>query len=128
MPTISLAHPDDEVGAYIRDVCIATRETWVAVIDAVDGPRVVALLVLGDASIDQLYVHPDQQSQGIGSQMLALAKARRPDGFELYAFQVNVVARRFYERRGLVLVDLDDGGRNEEGEPDVRYRWEPPSP
>jgi ribosomal protein S18 acetylase RimI-like enzyme len=128
MPTIALAHPDDEVRAYLRDVCIATRETWVAEADPGEGPQVVAVLVLGDASVDQLYVRPDWQARGIGSDLLDVAKARRTDGFELFAFQVNVVARRFYERRGMVEVDRNDGSRNEEGEPDVRYRWQPPSP
>jgi hypothetical protein len=35
------------------------------------------------------------------------------------------VARRFYEERRLELVDTSDGSRNEEREPDVRYRWMP---
>jgi ribosomal protein S18 acetylase RimI-like enzyme len=127
MPTIALAHPDDEVRVYLRDVCIAERESWVAETDEVDRRnQVVAFMTLGDASVDQLYVRPGWQRQGIGSRLLALARERRPSGFELYAFQVNAAARSFYESRGLVVVDFDDGERNEEGEPDVRYRWDPP--
>ena len=57
-----------------------------------------------------------------------LAKALRPGGLELYTFQVNTGARRFYERHGFRVVDLDDGARNEEGQPDVRYRWLPVGP
>jgi len=83
------------------------------------------MMVLGDASIDQLYVRPGWQGRGIGSRLLALATERRPGGFELFAFQVNEVARRFYERHGLTVVDMNDGARNEEGEPDVLYRWTP---
>ena len=124
MPDIRLVHPDAEIRVFLREVCIAQRETWVAEADGADGrATVVAFMVLGDASMDQLYVRPSWQGRGIGSALLALAKERRPDGFELYAFQVNEAARRFYERRGLALVDVNDGSRNEEGEPDARYRW-----
>jgi ribosomal protein S18 acetylase RimI-like enzyme len=125
MPTIRLAHPDDEVRVYLRDVCIAHRETWLAEATADGRPMAVAFMTLGDASIDQLYVRPGWQGRGIGSRLLTLAQERRPAGFELYAFQVNAPACRFYEARGLVEVDRNEGSRNEEGEPDVRYRWTP---
>ena len=49
--------------------------------------------------------------------------AVRPDGLELWTFQVNVGARRFYERHGFRAVELTDGSANEEHEPDVRYVW-----
>jgi hypothetical protein len=35
----------------------------------------------------------------------------------------NAPARRFYQSRGFVLVEQTDGSRNEEQEPDARYRW-----
>ena len=60
--------------------------------------------------------------RGIGSALLDHAKARRPDGLDLWAFQSNTGARRFYERHGFVAVAETDGD-NEEGAPDVRYRW-----
>ncbi len=47
------------------------------------------------------------------------------DGLELWTFQVNARARRFYERHGFVEVDRTDGGHNEERQPDVRYAWRP---
>ena len=127
MPTIRLAHSDDEVRVYLRDVCIARRETWVAEALADGRTTVVAFMTLGDASVEQLYVRPGWQGRGVGSRLLKVARERRRGGFELYAFQVNARARRFYEARGLELVDLNDGSRNEEGEPDVRYRWTPPA-
>ena len=39
-------------------------------------------------------------------------------------FQKNEGARRFYERHGFTAVEWTDGD-NEEGAPDVRYRWTP---
>ncbi len=49
--------------------------------------------------------------------------AGRP--LSLYVFRRNAAARAFYERHGFTAVAFDDGGRNEEGEPDVLYRWTP---
>jgi ribosomal protein S18 acetylase RimI-like enzyme len=61
----------------------------------------------------------------VGDRFMALAKERQPGGLRLYTFQVNTRACRFYERHGFTVVDLNDGSRNEEGEPDVQYRWVP---
>ena len=43
---------------------------------------------------------------------------------QLWTFQSNHGARRFYERHGFVAVQHTDGD-NEEGAPDVRYEWRP---
>ena len=43
---------------------------------------------------------------------------------DLWTFQANVQARRFYEHRGFRLVELTDGSANEEETPDARYRWD----
>jgi hypothetical protein len=56
---------------------------------------------------------------------MELAKQRRPAGLDLYTFQVNGGARRFYERHGFVGIALGDGSGNDEGQPDVRYAWRP---
>jgi putative acetyltransferase len=78
-----------------------------------------------EAMLTQLYILPGHQGAGIGSALLATAKTARPDGFSLYAFQRNIRARQFYEHRGFVPVAFGDGSGNEEGEPDVLYRWTP---
>ena len=115
-------HSDEEVRRWIRDVVLPTQEVWVAT--APDG-LVVAVMALDADMVEQLYVAPGWTGRGIGSRLLALAKERRPDGLELWTFQVNARARRFYERHGFVEVDRTDGGRNEERQPDVRYAWRP---
>ena len=45
------------------------------------------------------------------------------DCLQLWTFQRNLSARRFYEARGFALVEQTDGARNEEKEPDARYLW-----
>jgi GNAT superfamily N-acetyltransferase len=81
-----------------------------------------AVMVLEDDWIDQLYVDPEWLRQGLGSQLVDLAKELRPHGLQLWCFQSNARARHFYEGCGFVAIETTDGD-NEEGAPDVRYRW-----
>jgi hypothetical protein len=69
--------------------------------------------------------HQITPGKGIGSALLDLAKALRPRGFDLWVFEVNTPARRFYERHGLVELDRTDGSGNDERAPDCRYGWRP---
>jgi predicted N-acetyltransferase YhbS len=83
------------------------------------------LLALTSDMVSQLYVAPGWTGRGIGSRLLELAKAQRPAGLDLFTFQVNSGARRFYGRHGFVEVARGDGSGNEEGQPDRRYAWRP---
>jgi ribosomal protein S18 acetylase RimI-like enzyme len=120
----SLAHSDDDVRRWIREVLIPAGGTWVAL----DGRRVVAMLTVSEADLDQLYVAPDQLGRGIGRRLVEHAKELSPAGLTLYTFQVNARARAFYERNGFVAEWFGDGSANEEGQPDVRYAWRPGNP
>ncbi|MGH9045709.1 MAG: GNAT family N-acetyltransferase [Acidimicrobiales bacterium] len=114
----SPAHSDDAVRAWFADQVFPSREVWV--VGTVDD--LVALMVLGEGWIEQLYVHPAWTSRGIGTRLLDLAKATA-HRLDLWTFQANTGARRFYERNGFVATAMTDGD-NEEGAPDVSYRWE----
>ncbi|MEW1775747.1 GNAT family N-acetyltransferase [Streptomyces sp. NPDC086777] len=121
LPTVVRPRSDDEVRAYIRDVVVPARETWVA--EA--GGSVVGMMVLAGDLLSQLYLAPEWRGRGIGDRFVALAKERSPSGLTLWTFQVNKPAHRFYERHGFVAVEHTDGSGNEEREPDVRYVWRP---
>jgi ribosomal protein S18 acetylase RimI-like enzyme len=123
LPTVRLAHSDDEVRGWVADVLIPGRETWVAEAGVGGASEIVGMMALTDEELDQLYLRPDWRGRGLGDRFVALAKERRPAGLALYAFQVNAAACRFYERHGFEVVDRNDGSRNEEHEPDVRYAW-----
>jgi RimJ/RimL family protein N-acetyltransferase len=43
--------------------------------------------------------------------------------FELWVFQENIRAIRFYEKNGFILVEKTNGERNEEKVPDAKYIW-----
>ncbi|MFE9601924.1 GNAT family N-acetyltransferase [Streptomyces hokutonensis] len=125
LPTVVSPRSTDDVRAYFRDVVVPLREVWVA--DAGDGGRVVGLMVLNGSLLSQLYLDPDWRGRGLGDRFVELAKERSPGGLQLWTFQVNKPAHRFYERHGFVAVECTDGSANEEREPDVRYVWEPKS-
>lgn len=119
-----LAHSDDEVRGWIRDRLIPTQETWVAVDDALDAAPVIGLMAITPGHLEQLYIAPDRLGEGLGRRFVDLARERSPAGLDLWTFQVNDRARRFYERNGFVAVEFTDGD-NQERQPDVRYAWRP---
>jgi ribosomal protein S18 acetylase RimI-like enzyme len=121
LPYLHRVHTDPEVYAWISDVVLKRRETWVA---RLKGDIVGFMVLVGD-ELDQLYVLPEHYRSGIGRKLLDLAKTRSPVRLHLYTFQRNVRARAFYEAQGFRIIDMNDGTRNEEKEPDIGYEWTP---
>ena len=120
-PMPPAVHADDDVRSWLagRLAPASGDEVWVAEAEG----SVVGYARLHEDWLDDLYVHPRHQGQGVGAALLDLTKARRPGGFGLWVFERNTPARRFYARAGLVEVERTDGSGNEEGEPDVRVLW-----
>lgn len=115
-------HDDPDVQAWFADTVFPQQELWIA---AHGSGAVIGLMVLDGDFVDQLYVDPRHTGAGVGSELLAVAKSLRSEGLQLWTFQSNEGAKRFYERHGLVAVEWTDGTRNEERTPDVRYVWKP---
>lgn len=92
---------------------------WVAEQDG----TLVGYLVLTHDWVDDLFVAPGRTGSGIGAALLDVAKAERPGGFCLWAFETNAGALRFYRRHGLLTLERTDGSTNEERAPDVRMAW-----
>lgn len=113
-------HRDAEVRAWFQAVVVPKREVWVTEVEE----AAVALLVLDGGWVDQLYVDPAHIGRGFGTELLNLAKSRRPAGLQLWTFEANIGAHRFYERHGFVRTAATTGD-NEEGAPDVRFGWGP---
>lgn len=114
-----LVHSEDEVGRWMQRV-LDEQETWLAVAD--DG-RLLGLMVLDGDWVEQLYLDPDWTGRGLGTRFVELAKQRRPDGLQLWTFESNVRAQRFYERHGFSAEERTDGSGNEEQAPDLKYVW-----
>jgi GNAT superfamily N-acetyltransferase len=121
MPYLPELHTREEIRAWFRDVVLTDLEVVVALVDE----RVAGFAALDEDALNHIYVHPEMQGRGIGDALLARVKELRADGFRLWVFQRNTDARRFYEQRGLRLVEVTDGSGNEEREPDALYEWRP---
>ena len=113
-----LLHDDDDVRRWLPTQMRAARATRVAEAEG----SVVALMIVGEGWLEHLYVAPGWTGRGIGSRLVAWAQADQR-ALQLWAFQANHGARRFYERHGFVAVEETDGRNNEERTPDVRYEW-----
>lgn len=119
LPYLPEVHTEAETHHWVAHVLLAQQEVWVTEI----GGNVAGFAALHEGWLEQLYIAPAFQGRGLGSALLDLAMSRNPGGLQLFAFQRNERARRFYEGRGFVAEWFGDGSENEEGEPDVRYRW-----
>jgi chorismate mutase/GNAT superfamily N-acetyltransferase len=111
-------HPDHEVLAWLT-ARLRDSEVWVAEVDGV----VAGYARMTETWLDDLYVAPPYAGQGVGSTLLDVVKAQRPNGFCLWVFEMNVPARGFYRQRGLVELERTDGSGNEERSPDIRMAW-----
>jgi len=118
LPWLTGLHTPEEDRDYWSTRLFATCEIWGVERDG----SLLGVIAFREGWIDQLYILPEAQGQGIGSKLLDIAKAAYPELF-LWTFQRNTLARRFYEARGFAVVRQTDGAGNEENEPDVLYRW-----
>ncbi|CAN5447301.1 GNAT family N-acetyltransferase [soil metagenome] len=119
MPYAPSPHSEADMRTHFAQNVAPNGHTYVAECEG----ETVAYLTVENGWIDHLYVHPKVQGRGIGNALLALAKETTPSGLQLWAFQGNEGARRFYEHHGFHLAELTDGQNNEEKSPDVRYVW-----
>ncbi len=114
-------HPLVDMRTWMATIVFAQHEVWVAL----DQDSYVALLVLGRPDwLEHLYIDLSHTGRGLGSRLVDIAKRELGGPVQLWTFQSNQGARRFYERHGFVPVASTDGD-NEEGQPDVRYLYTP---
>lgn len=115
-------HTPAEDRWFIEHVILA--ECAVSV--AAEGTVVHGFLALQGSEIRLLYVHPERIGQGIGSRLMETVRNAGAERLELWCFQANWNARRFYERHRFIAVEFTDGRNNEEKTPDMRYVWTRP--
>ena len=113
-------HTTEEDRDYFGNVILVKNHVFVAE----KAGRVVGFLAMVDDFIDQLYVDPANQRQGIGTSLIAYAKTLSPSGLHLFTFEVNVHGRSFHEKQGFKVIRVGVSPPPE-SEPDVEFRWTP---
>ena len=110
-------HPIEEQERFLLEKLVRTDTVLVALL----GARIVGFLAVTPTSISQLHVRKGLHRRGIGSRLVALAKAQSTGSLCLYTFERNRVARAFYERHGFRIVahGYEEHWRLE----DVKYEW-----
>ena len=124
MPWLPHLHTFDETQIWMRSHVLADEDVWTIVHD----DAVIGFIATTPGWIEQLYVDPSAWRSGAGSRLLEHAKQQQPNGFQLWTFQRNAIARNFYRSHGLVEIRTTDGSDNEEKEPDVLLGWRPSDP
>lgn len=119
MPWLPVLHSPDEVALWMADTVLVRQHVLVAMRDAM----AVGFAALTPGWVEQLYIAPAWWRSGAGTSLLQHAKQQQPDGFRLWTFQRNAVARAFYRKHGLTEIRTTDGYDNEEKEPDVLLGW-----
>lgn len=112
-------HSAAEDAAYLTSQILRTNEVWVAEVDQL----IAGFIAFGDGWVNQLYVAPPFQRQGIGSDLLTIAMRSSPR-LQLWVFESNLPAIRFYESRGFRVVERTSGASNEAKRPDLRMQWD----
>ena len=118
MPWLPDLHTAEEDHVFFRTHVFSECEVWVAERQGELG----GMCAFRDGWVDHLYVHPTHHRRGIGAALLRKAQDAN-EHLQLWAFQRNENALRFYESHGFRLVKTTDGRDNEEREPDALFEW-----
>lgn len=111
-------HTADEDLWFVRTVLLGEQQVTLAERDG----QLLGFMAEHGGWITQLYLDPEVRRSGVGSALIADAKARNEE-LTLWCFADNGAARAFYEAQGFLVVEATDGAGNEARLPDVRFRW-----
>jgi ribosomal protein S18 acetylase RimI-like enzyme len=104
-----------------RDDLACRGTVWVA--EGRGGIVGFIVVMIQEHYLDQIFVDPAHQQQGIGTLLLDKAKALCPQSLTLHTLQRNEQASKFYERHGFIAGHR--GVNKINGLPNVEYRWQP---
>lgn len=110
-------HPIEEQREHLTTSVVPNNAVRMALLN----DELVGFIAATKQSITHLYVHVGHHHSGIGTQLLAWAKALSNGRLWLFAFARNAVARAFYEKHGFRIIargfeptwQLDD----------IKYEW-----
>ena len=93
-------NPIEAQREYLMNTVVPSNVVRVAMLDG----NIVGFVAATKDSISQLYVRKANHHCGIGTQLLAWAKAQSGGSLWLFTFARNARARAFYEKHGFKIV------------------------
>lgn len=99
---------------------------WVTLAETASG-QITGFIARNETYVHALFIAHPAQGQGVGTVLLNHAKSQ-VDSLDLWTFQANTGAQRFYKRNDFIAVAHTNGANNEEGLPDVHFLWSKPHP
>ncbi|WP_325894862.1 GNAT family N-acetyltransferase [Grimontia sp. NTOU-MAR1] len=115
------AHDLEAHRYYLNRILTASNRVYLALEKRSE--RVLGMIAFDQNFITQLYVDCDYQNQGIGSVLVDLAKETTSQNLQLYTFEMNAPARRFWKKHGFEEKQVGQHN-NEEGLVDVLCEWQ----
>lgn len=94
---------------------------WVSVAEIAGEAQ--AFLARNGQFVHALYVARGMCNRHIGHRLLRDAQMQET-ALDLWTFQANTGAQRFYLREGFQEIERTEGQGNDENLPDIHYRWE----
>lgn len=121
LPYLPDLHSLEGDKSFYRNRVFPSCEVWVAE----DAQHLVGFCAFKPGWVEHLYLLPSHIGRTLGATLLQTAKDRH-DFLQLWVFQRNTGAIRFYERHGFEKVRETNGSANEEKTPDALYAWRRP--
>lgn len=118
MPWLAVVHSETKDRWFFERRVLAMQTVQVAEIDG----AVVGFGAFGDGWLHHLYVAPNAWRRGVGAGLVSQMQDASA-ALQLWTFQRDSDALRFYAARGFVAVEVTDDAGNEEMEADVRMVW-----
>lgn len=118
MPWLPYLHSPEGDLKFFSNTILKKQTVKVAEVDG----TIAGFIAYADDWVNQLYLDPPHWRKGIGSALLAHA-LEGVSFRQLWVFERNHAAQKFYARHGFIVVEQTDGSNNEENCPDLRMEW-----
>lgn len=118
MPWLPVVHTPEEDIWFYSNIVLPEQRVEIAELKG----QIVGFSALDDQWLNHLYLDPRAQRRGIGSLLLISAMQSQIE-LNLWVFERNRTAQKFYSSRGFTEIARTDGSKNEEKTPDIHMRW-----
>jgi putative acetyltransferase len=110
-------HTPEEDESFFTNVVFTKNKVYIA---EDESGKIVGFIAFNNEFIDHLYLLPEAQRKGVGSELIGLA-LQHSAHLKLWTFQENFGARAFYEKHGFVAILETNGADNDERQPDILF-------